>query len=399
MRILVNDHSGHPFQVQLSRALAKRGHVVTHAYSASFQTPKGALKRRPDDSDHFDIRGIRHAKPFKKYSMVYRRFQEREYGFKLSQLIRDFKPDIVVCSNTPLDAQLVILKECKQRGIKFIFWVQDIYSIAIRAILSKKVPFVGRFIAAYYQFLERYQLRESDAIVVITEDFTPLLEAWGISKSKYWVIPNWAPLEELSERTKENRWSGKHGIDRKIVILYSGTLGMKHNPEILVKIAQHFEEREDIAIVVVSEGLGAKFLWKRKKELSLHNLYLMDFQPFEDLPDVLSSADVFLAILESEAGVFSVPSKVLTYMCFQRPLVLAVPSENLAARIVLTSKSGYVVDPGSDGEILARLDDLVNDASLRRILGQNALNYARANFDISTKSDSFESIFSQLSLS
>jgi len=30
MRILINDHAGHPFQVQLSRSLAAREHRVLH---------------------------------------------------------------------------------------------------------------------------------------------------------------------------------------------------------------------------------------------------------------------------------------------------------------------------------------------------------------------------------
>jgi len=31
MRLLIHDYAGHPFQVQLSRELARRGHSVTHA--------------------------------------------------------------------------------------------------------------------------------------------------------------------------------------------------------------------------------------------------------------------------------------------------------------------------------------------------------------------------------
>jgi colanic acid biosynthesis glycosyl transferase WcaI len=43
MRILVNDYAGHPFELQLSRALARRGHTVPHTYFAAFQTPKGSV--------------------------------------------------------------------------------------------------------------------------------------------------------------------------------------------------------------------------------------------------------------------------------------------------------------------------------------------------------------------
>ncbi len=44
MRILLNDFSGHPFPVQLSRELAGRGYTVLHTYCASFLTPHGSLQ-------------------------------------------------------------------------------------------------------------------------------------------------------------------------------------------------------------------------------------------------------------------------------------------------------------------------------------------------------------------
>ena len=46
MRILVHDYSGHPFQVELSRELARRGHEVTHSYCEAYVSGKGHLERR-----------------------------------------------------------------------------------------------------------------------------------------------------------------------------------------------------------------------------------------------------------------------------------------------------------------------------------------------------------------
>ena len=46
MHVLTHDFAGHPFQVELSRALAARGHRVTHAYCPSLDTtPRAALAR------------------------------------------------------------------------------------------------------------------------------------------------------------------------------------------------------------------------------------------------------------------------------------------------------------------------------------------------------------------
>jgi len=46
LKIVVHDYSGHPFQVELSRELARRGHTVHHCYSDSISTWQGALRRR-----------------------------------------------------------------------------------------------------------------------------------------------------------------------------------------------------------------------------------------------------------------------------------------------------------------------------------------------------------------
>ena len=43
MRILVHDYSGHPFQVELSAELARRGHDVTHSWCGAYVSGKGRL--------------------------------------------------------------------------------------------------------------------------------------------------------------------------------------------------------------------------------------------------------------------------------------------------------------------------------------------------------------------
>ena len=54
MRILVHDYSGHPFQVELSRELARRGHEVTHSYCPGWVSGKGHLVAEPGETLTFD---------------------------------------------------------------------------------------------------------------------------------------------------------------------------------------------------------------------------------------------------------------------------------------------------------------------------------------------------------
>lgn len=394
-RILVHDYAGHPFQVQLSRALADRGHHVIHAFAGGLQTPRGELVRRDDDAENFDIREVAMNRDYAKhkYSFLKRRRMEIDYGREAAELITKWQPDVVLSANTPTEAQSSIVAASKAAGSRFVYWVQDFYSIAVDKIVRQKLPVVGSAIGRYYRHLDRKQFRESDHIVAITEDFAPLLTRdFGVGGDKIHVAPNWAPIDSLPVLDKRNQWAEAHSLDGKFVFLYTGTLGMKHNPELLLEIAERFRDDDSVRVVVVSEGIGSDWLRDKAAERGLGNLVMLPFQPFEQLPQVLATGDVLLSVLEEDAGVFSVPSKVLTYLCAKRALLLAVPGVNLAARIIANQKAGLTVQPSDSAGFVEAATRLFSDDMLRKECATNARTYAEATFSIAPIADKFESI-------
>ena len=392
MRILIHDYAGHPFQVQLSRALAARGHEVRHIFAAFIQTPRGRLSQDDRDPKEFSIAGIKLSQQFDKLSYLKRRKQEIEYGHLLVHEMTKFKPEVVISGNTPLDAQYILIKACKRQGIRFVFWLQDIYSVAIKTLLGRRLGIIGSLIAWYYNKMERKMLHDSDEIVVIAEDFSSTITAWGIPNAKISVIPNWAPLDEVPPCDKRNLWAAQMQLTEKICLIYSGTLGMKHNPEILVRLAETFAADDNVRVVVISEGPAAQWIQNTARQRGMRNLMLLPFQKFEEMCFVFGTADVLIAILEPEAGIFSVPSKVLTYLCSGKALLLSVPLENLAARIVKQSNSGLLAAPGDLNAFVECAKRLVRDESLRKSLGENGRKYAEATFDIGRIADSFEAV-------
>ena len=397
MRIVVHDYSGHPFQVQLSRELARRGHEVLHLHCESFVTGKGALGRQPSDPPTFEIAPISLGQTFEKYSYAKRFSQERRYGRQLAARVREYRPDVILSSNTPLFAQRVFQRDLKH-STPFVFWQQDVYSAAMGDNARKRIPIVGGILAKMFERLERKELLDSDRVVVISADFLPMLQRWGIDRGRVAVIENWAPMSEIEPGPRDNDWSREHGLDGSVVVLYAGTLGLKHNPDLLLQLAVRGAETPDekIRVVVISEGLGADWLAERKKTLGLDNLVLLPFQPYERLSSVLASADVLVAILEPEAGVFSVPSKVLTYHCSGRPILGAIPPENLAARIIEREDSGLVTDPGDVHAFVKAAGRLLDDVELRTEMGVHARLYAEKTFDIDRIGKEFETILQSL---
>ena len=392
LKILINDHAGHPFPTQLSRALAVRGHHVLHTYCGKLQGPRGELARLPQDPPGLRIQAIDLGKPFNKYGLFSRALQERKLGRMLREAASGFHPEVVISANTPLGVQAALLKECRRSGARFIFWLQDLLGIAIRNNVAKKIPMMGKTVGWIYMGLERNLLCSSDAVVAITEDFFPLVSKAGVAADKIHVVHNWAPLDDIPCLPKSNAWSRRHSIHDKFCFVYTGTLGMKHNPGMLVELARAMAPETDVRVLVVTEGLGAEFLQEQKKRNGLDNLIILPFQPFGEMPSVLASADVLIALLEPDAGVFAVPSKVLTYLCSGRPLLLAVPAENLAARTVMEARAGIVVHPSDTEAFLVAARELFHSPDIRATMGENGRKYAESEFDVDRIATRFEEI-------
>lgn len=394
-RIVVADYAGHPFQAQLSRALARRGHAVLHLHFAEFQTPKGRLALSQDDPPGLEIGAVALGKPFAKHHLARRWLQEIEIGKKFAERIIAFDPDVAIAANLPLDTLRAAQDALRSPRRQFVFWQQDIYSAAIARILKQKLGWAaGAAIGAWYHGLERRIMQQSDAIVVIAEDFVHYIrDEMRVADRPIHVIENWAPIDEIAVRPKDNAWARAHGLADRTVVLYTGTLGMKHDPGIILSIAQAFRNRPDCRVVVASEGPAADWLKQKKNELRLSSLLLLGFQPFESYPDVLGTGDIVLSILEEGAGAFSVPSKVLSYLCAARPIIFHGPETNLAAKIIMRTGAGLVCPNGARGEFIAMVSRLAANPALRAEMGERGRAYAEASFDIEAIAGRFEAVF------
>lgn len=398
MRIIVHDFAGHPFQVQLSRELARRGHVVAHHYLDDDQTPKGTMVHLPGDAAGLNFAGLRLSGRLNKTNYVKRVQQDIAYGWTALAAAKAFRPDVYITANMPLDPLAILQRGLREDGTHFVFWQQDFYSLALTKILPKKLPGLGSLVAGYYRHVERRVAREAQSIVCISEDFLTQLESWGVDPDKCVTIENWASLEEIKPVTRRpTPWQIEQGLAAWRIILYSGTLGLKHNPELLWRLARTLardDATRDVMLVVCSQGVGADWLAERLAAEPETPVRLLPFQPYGRLGEVLGSASLVTALLEPDAGIFSVPSKVLSYMAAGRPVLLAAPTVNLAARTVRREDAGIVVDPSDvDGFVKAASELLAAPARLEA-MGSHGRTYAERTFDISTIADRFEALWS-----
>ncbi|MEO6578211.1 MAG: glycosyltransferase family 4 protein [Candidatus Limnocylindria bacterium] len=391
MRLVIHDFGGYAFSAQLARTLAARGHDVAYLHAVGLKAPRAALSRRSDDPSTLRVEGVRVASVYRSAAGVRRLLQERQYGRNLAMAIAESSPDAVISANCPLDAQRHALRAAHRSGAGFAFWLQDLYSVAVMGLLRRKLGPLGSLIGERFGRLEQAILRESDAVVPIASDFNGVLARWGVPGDRITAIENWSPLDEVPMRPRKNAWASALGLVDQPVLLYAGTLGRKHDPHVLVALASRLP---DAQVVVVADGVGADQL--RRDRTLPPNLHLLPLQEAETVQLVLASADVLVALLEPDAHAFSVPSKVLTYLAAGRPILAAMPADNLAARIVRDNGAGIVVEPTDTNGAVRAAHRLLADPSLRELYGSAGRAYAEKNFDAEDKADAFESVLTRI---
>ena len=398
MQIQVHDFAGHPFQAELSRHLAARGHSVQHLYSTQYASNHGSLERAAEDPSALAFFGVTAGRDADKYHPVRRlRFEAAYADAWIAHLTRN-PVDVVMCANVPLIVLSRFAKWARAHGQAWVLWHQDVVSAAMAGELERRLPAVAaRAGARQFAAMERRAASGAKRIVAIGDAFRPVYERWGIDPGRIEVVPNWAPLSEIVPKSRNNAWALAQGLRADLPrIVYSGTLGRKHRPELLIELSRRMRAAgTPVSVVVVSEGEAAEQL-QRTADAEQLQLTVLPFQPMSQLSDVLSSADCLVALLEPGASRYSVPSKVLSYFAAGRPVLGFMPTDNPAARDIVDA-GGAVCAPATDGVAASAvwLSEIFRGSRTANALGRRARAFAEQRFDIERITDRFETVLTE----
>jgi len=392
LKIIIHDYAGHPFQFELSDYLSEK-YEIYHLYFKNDHGPKADFEKK--NIKNLTVQGLGEDISYSKNNFIGRFFNDIKYGRIVADKIKKIKPDIVISGNCPTLTQQIIKNSAKNNDSKFVMWVQDFYSVAVKTLLKKNFSIFAYPIYALFEYLEKKQLMAASKIIIISSDFRKKLNEWSIDQSKIDFIPNWGNLKSINFcKPKNVDFLKENNLDtKKFYVLYSGTLAMKHNPDIIIKIA---EGAKDIGVIVIGVGSGYDNL-KNNPNLP-KNVYLFPVQPFEKINKILSSADVCLGILNDDASSFSVPSKILNYLCAGKAIILSAPKENLASKTIIESESGKVFESNEVDNLNKYISFLKDNSQIREKISLNARRFAENNFDIEEIGKRFNKLINEINI-
>ena len=198
---------------------------------------------------------------------------------------------------------------------KFSMVIWDVYPDAFKIVGMKETNIVYKTWAK----LNVKSFKKAHKLFTISERMADLLEIYT-DKNKIIIQPIWSIFQENNKHPKENNpFIEKHNLKEKFVIQYSGNIGLSHNVEVMVDLAEMMVDEVDMVFQIIGRGPRKPFLEKLVQERNLPNCMFLPFQSDDMFPFSLSAADVGIVILDDTTSKGSVPSKSYNLMSYGIP--------------------------------------------------------------------------------
>ena len=368
-KIIINDYSGLPSIFDLAAKLALNGYQITYITSKQVNLG-GNYYKTYSKNKNLIIKFIKTKSKIKKDSFFSRRNIEIEYGERSWEIISTIKPKYCFFISLPIDPLYDLIKKNNKNEIKSIFWIQDIYFLAIKEIINSKIPIIGTLISKIYQYKENYCYNNSFKNILIDKTFN---QHFFNKRKDNILIKNWIPRETRSFSNQKNNFFNKFKKKYSKIYVYAGTIGYKHSPKIFIKLSKLIK---DSLIIVISSGKFFNQLKKVINEQNLKNIKLLNrFNSFQQLLRHLNKNLIGLVHINKHASSYSVPSKILTYINCGMPIVGFIPKKNQAAQIIQKNNLGVILDNNN----LDKINQI--NTSKFKIMSKNCFNYANKNFN------------------
>jgi len=295
------------------------------------------------------------------------------------QLVREFKPDVVIASSTyPMDIWVARHLARRSRA-KLVFEVHDLWPLSPIELsgMSPTHPFVR-----LCSWAEGTAYRESDAVVSMLPCVHDYMASRGLDLRKLAIVPNgiapedWAgqppPLrEDIGQALAAARAAGE------TLVGYAGSMGEPNALDTLLDAAALLRD-QPLRFVLVGGGHLAQHLAGRVEAEGLARVSIFPPIPKPQIPVLLAGFDIaYIGWQRQPLYRFGIaPNKLMDYMMAGRAVLHSVEAGNDP---VAEAGCGVTVAPEDAAAVADGLRDLARRApSERAAMGLRGRAYVEA---------------------
>ncbi|HET8644735.1 MAG TPA: glycosyltransferase family 4 protein, partial [Vicinamibacteria bacterium] len=238
--------------------------------------------------------------------------------------------------------------------------------------------------ARLWRRLNRACYARARTCYVVGRDMARLLAGrYAVAEERIVFFPCWSPVEWPRRPPVESAFSARLGLEGKVIVQYSGNMGLWHDMVTLVDAAARCGDDPGIHFLFVGNGVRRREAQARARDLGAGNITWMDLAPPQDLADLLRCCHLALVSLRAGLAGVAVPSKLYGILAAGRAVVAQVPDDSEVAAVVREEACGVVVPPADVDALAAAIRRLAADEAERTAMGERAFaayagKYARA---------------------
>ena len=248
------------------------------------------------------------------------------------------------------------------------------------------------------EYLEKFAYSKAHHLFFYSNRMRQDVVETGVPNSKTEVHPLWVDTEFFRPAPEEDaaKIRQDYGMSDKLVVMYTGNLGLPQGLDTAIKCAQLLQERghDKVLFVFVGGGADRDRLTQLTREYGLENVMFIPPQPVSAMPAFMSASDILLVHLDKAPfRLGTVPGKLLTYMSAGRPVLAGLQGE--AADIVEHNQCGVLLEP-QNVEAMAQGILKLEDPETRRQMGEAGRRTAVSQYNRETLLDEVEDRLQQI---
>ncbi|WP_197482019.1 WcaI family glycosyltransferase [Polaribacter atrinae] len=301
------------------------------------------------------------------------------------------KTDVVLCIVPFIGSVFLGKILSKLRGAKLWVHIQDFEFDAVTDsnILHNKQKESVLFKMLFW--IERKLLNKAEIVSTISTSMLLKLSTKVKKDKKKILLPNWVDLNFINPIT-----STKHRYleSTKFKILYSGNIGEKQDWDFFINFANELEALNDVEIVVV--GSGSKRDWLVDKLKDSKNISFHKPVAYNELSNLLCSADMHILFQKNDVIDTVMPSKILAMMASSKPSLITGNLKSEVATIINQSKGGEYFDSSELKKVIEFVKFYKSNTNLPKSYSENARDYVRLNYSFEKVLQKFEKVFLEL---
>lgn len=371
------EEPGHTRHFEMAQYLRKQGHeLLIVGSNLNYQTGRHTTRgQRMYETVEQVFDGVRVLRAY-VYPSLHRSYFWRIISFlsfmfsSILATLRVKDVDLVMGTTPPIFQAVSAWFVSLVRHKPFLLEVRDLwpeFGVGM-GVLTNPI------IVALARWLERFLYARATHILVNSPAYRTYMLDMGIPEKKVTFIPYGTDVDMFNPQVDGTAIRRKLGVDDKFVVLYAGALGQANDIYTLVRAAERLRDQQDIRFVLFGDGKERVRIQEEIQRKNLENVILAGVYPKKEMPFVLASSNICLAILQN-IRMFrtTYPNKVFDYMAAGRATVLVI--DGVIREVIETSNGGVFVEPGDDEQLAKTILELFRDPQRVRQMGANAREY------------------------